>query len=736
MPITVSKADTSSAISVLTPASGIVAAGSPLTLRVLVSPAAYVQASAARPTGTVTFTVAGVAQTPVSVLPDGSATFTVNTSAAGTFSATASYSGDANYNASSTIASASYSVASIALAPFTVNSQPRISIQRGELLTLAATLSTSVTTPLGSVQFGIPGSGSSFTVIATATPGSAGSYSASIDSGNPAFNLPVGSFNIAARYIPASGDPMPLLSSNLANLAVSKQATILTGALGSFTISYGQQVPLQNASIAPSLGANSSIPFASGQSVGLLAGGNQNASIPFSDTDRNLPLPQTASLLAPGTYSIQLRYAGDANYAASSLDLAPLTVQKASTSVALTPATGSVLRSGTAITLAASVTTASAGLAPSGLVQFTLNGVALGAPVAVSAGKASLAYTPSRSGTGVFAAQYLGDSNYNGSTTSASLRTAAIQPFFAIASRAGSYFMTYDSKTGRQLSVYRPLGASYTGGFRVATGDVNGDGVADLLWTSNTGSFVRVIDGLTRNNLGGFYAFGSSFARPVNIAVADYNGDGYGDIIAAPGSSGVAASFRVFSGKNYALLLNKSVLGGATGGVSVTGADVNGDGRDEVIVSPMSGAGPRIQVYNGGTGALISDFNAFATTARTGYNIAATDLTGDGKAELVVSPMSGAQQAVVVGNGRLAGTDSSNAPAALFFPFSAGFTGGASVATVDDIDGDGIRDIIAASGPGGQSQVRRFSGRNLAAIDSFFAFASNLPERNKGLFAG
>ena len=82
----------------------------------------------------------------------------------------------------------------------------------------------------------------------------------------------------------------------------------------------------------------------------------------------------------------------------------------------------------------------------------------------------------------------------------------------------------YDSKTGRQISIFQPLGPSYVGGFRVATGDVSGDGIADLAYTTSTGSFVRLMDGRTGASLGGFYAYTTNYTKPVNIAIADING--------------------------------------------------------------------------------------------------------------------------------------------------------------------------------------------------------------------
>jgi hypothetical protein len=251
---------------------------------------------------------------------------------------------------------------------------------------------------------------------------------------------------------------------------------------------------------------------------------------------------------------------------------------------------------------------------PTGSIQFKL-GTTILATVPVTGTTAKFTYTPSKSGMGAFTATYLGSTNFATSSTNASLQFRARDPIFIVASQAGSTFMTYNAKTGKQISVFQPLGPTYTGGFRVAKGDVNGDGYADFAYTTNTGSFVRVI----------------------NLAIGDINGDGRGDIIVAPGGSGFGPRVRAFSGANYAtVLFDKNVYSTSfVSGVSVASADVNGDGKHDIVCAPMAGAGPNVVVYSGATGTLLNSINAIATGNKSGFSVTADDLTGDGKAEIM-----------------------------------------------------------------------------------------------------
>ncbi|MFM7165985.1 MAG: hypothetical protein ACKO3T_12140, partial [Planctomycetaceae bacterium] len=132
----------------------------------------------------------------------GIATITVTTQAVGSFNVTAAYSGDTNYISST--ANSSYTVASINFSPLASNI-----IQRGSSLTLLADITPSTDSranaPLGSVNFVIPGTTDTLVASVPAAQASNGRYTTTIDTGNPAFNLPVGAYNLVELFDLSSG---------------------------------------------------------------------------------------------------------------------------------------------------------------------------------------------------------------------------------------------------------------------------------------------------------------------------------------------------------------------------------------------------------------------------------------------------------------------------------------------------------------------------------------------------
>lgn len=155
-----------------------------------------------------------------------------------------------------------------------------------------------------------------------------------------------------------------------------------------------------------------------------------------------------------------------------------------------------------------------------------------------------------------------------------------------------------------------------------------------------------------------------------------------------------------------------------SGGVRVAVGDITGDGVDDIVVGAGPGGGPRVRVFDGRNGEVLQDFFAFESTFTGGVYVGAADVTGDGRADIVVGAGSLGAPRVRVYDGI------TGAVVRDFFAYDPNFRGGVRVGA-GDLDGDGFADIVTAPGPSGGPHVRGFDGETGAMIVEFFAFDPN-----------
>jgi len=150
-------------------------------------------------------------------------------------------------------------------------------------------------------------------------------------------------------------------------------------------------------------------------------------------------------------------------------------------------------------------------------------------------------------------------------------------------------------------------------GTTVAAGDLTGDGVPDTVVGAGAGGppVVKVIDGKTGQPVKAFMAFEVGFQGGVTVAVGDVNGDGVADIVVGAGPGG-GPHVKVFDGKSGALIASWTAFDASfKGGVRVAAGDVNGDGKADITVT--AGAQPgsaqvQVKVFDGATGALLKSY--------------------------------------------------------------------------------------------------------------------------------
>jgi serralysin len=224
-----------------------------------------------------------------------------------------------------------------------------------------------------------------------------------------------------------------------------------------------------------------------------------------------------------------------------------------------------------------------------------------------------------------------------------------------------------------------------------------------------------------------FHAFDPSFTGGVHVAGGDVNGDGFDDILAAAGAGG-GSHVRVFSGLDGRELMSFRAYPLLNGPIDVASGDVDGDGRADIITAAGSGGGPHVKVFSGASGEEITSFFAFDPSFTGGVSVAAGDVDGDGRDEIIAGAGAGALPEVRVfrSDGEwLSG----------FLAYGASFTGGVAVAASDG-NGDGRAEIITGAGPGGGPHVKVFSGLGGEDSNELFALHAFDPSFTGGVMVG
>lgn len=221
-------------------------------------------------------------------------------------------------------------------------------------------------------------------------------------------------------------------------------------------------------------------------------------------------------------------------------------------------------------------------------------------------------------------------------------------------------------------------------------------------------------------------------------AAGDINGDGVDELIVAPGR-GIAGPVLVYPlGANTPSTSFYPYGTAYRGGIELACADVNDDGRKDIITGMSLGIGTVNAYTVNGVPSLYRTFRGAPAGYAGGVRIAAADFgtyqngvlvspNRDGKAEVVVGPNAGSLAQVGI-------YDLSPAMpkrARTIVPFGPGFTGGVTLSTGNyDGDPEQIPDIFVGAGIGRQSFVSVFNAQTGGQIGGSLIYFSSFARPN------
>jgi hypothetical protein len=346
------------------------------------------------------------------------------------------------------------------------------------------------------------------------------------------------------------------------------------------------------------------------------------------------------------------------------------------------------------------------------LVETLLGAVSNGGAATLTLKSSGL--TPLRPVTGIVVAPFGGDTSADAALTqdltvanslsTPNLTASGKSPLIAIETVKGNGDGTFGQSSAQTSSVA-------AGSSALRATDLNGDGVNDLLAVNVEGETSYPLEGTAQVLLGkaGSIALTAPPAAltvqdaGIRTAIADVNGDGAPDVITlgfkqGPNPGGAISVLLNGNGPAVSATLPKAYVGFAV-------ADLNGDGRADVALGSLT------QTNTGSVDILLGQtdgtFKQGATilTGNVDLSVTLADLNGDGKTDLVASSFYSGNSVITVALGNGDGTfqSATNVPTGLV-----GNPGILAQMLVADVNGDNRPDVLVLGANGTSQYLETF----------------------------
>lgn len=213
-----------------------------------------------------------------------------------------------------------------------------------------------------------------------------------------------------------------------------------------------------------------------------------------------------------------------------------------------------------------------------------------------------------------------------GRTSAASVFTYRYQqPSIVVSSGSTVTFLSSALKKVRSWT--SKAGASLTiSGGALVTGQTN----KMLLSAQPNGAALVITDslGVVKKTI---YPFGKTFGGGISSTILQ-RADGTSIIVAATKTSGANIAWFTAAGKK---LGSNLVFSKYTGGLTIAAGDLNADGDEELIIGQAFGA--RVRVYSADR-QRVAEFFPRGKTFRQGWVVATGDTDGNGQGEIILTP--------------------------------------------------------------------------------------------------